>query len=404
MKSIIISIILLFFFILNLNAQQTDSVLTADNGIIKLKLDLTRGGSISYISSSGSNNNLVNIHDNGRYIQQSYYAGNAVNRQAEGQNPNWSPWKWNPIQAGDSYGNRSKTLSYWQHGDTLYTKCIPMLWDMNNMPAQAIMEQWNVLDSNVIKVHCKLTCERTDIIYAENVADDQELPAVYPISTLDNLYTYIGNSSFTGDSLDNPAVVNLSSGFWGRYSNVSEHWMAFVDKNKSGIGIFNQNCINFLAGMAGTPGGQDTDGSTSYIAPVKKVILNNNSVFEYNYYLILGTVDQIRKYAYKVGHADTVSTVTGWNLNSGLEGWSLTHSLSENVSDSILTLNITGSDPFMVSPDNFNTVQLTKTGKGNAERYNLLGQAAITLVNYEQFAGKHSVLFNASKLSSGVYF
>ena len=354
MKSIIFSTFLVFFLLIKLNAQQTDSVLSADNGIVILKLDLTRGGAISYISPSGSSINLVNIHDEGRYIQQSYYAGRPVNRQSEGQNPSWSPWAWNPIQVGDSYNNRAKILSYWQHGDTLYTKCIPMQWDMDNMPAQAIMEQWNILDSNAIKVHCKLTCERTDSIYAENIADDQELPAVYPISTLDNLYTYTGNSPFTGDSLDNPAVVNLSSGFWGRYANVSEHWMAFVDQNKSGIGVFNQNCTNFLAGLAGTPGGQATDGSTSYIAPVKQVILNKNSVFEYDYYLIIGTIDQIRQYVYKVGNADTTTAATEWNFNTGLDGWSLTHSLSSTVSDSALTLSLTGSDPYMVSPDNLN--------------------------------------------------
>ncbi|HEU4608108.1 MAG TPA: hypothetical protein VFS31_08370, partial [Chitinophagaceae bacterium] len=72
--------------------------LSADNGIIKLKLDLSRGGAISYVSLSGSSRNLVNIHDEGRYIQQSYYAGKPLNRQADGQNPAWSPWRWNPIQ------------------------------------------------------------------------------------------------------------------------------------------------------------------------------------------------------------------------------------------------------------------------------------------------------------------
>jgi hypothetical protein len=343
-----------FIFLISLNAQQTDSVLTTDNGIIKLKLDLTRGGAISYISSSGSTVNLVNIHDEGRYIQQSYYAGTPVNRQVDGQSPAWSPWSWNPIQVGDSYNNRAKILSYWQHGDTLYTKCIPMQWDMDNMPAQAVMEQWNILDSNAIKVHCKLTCERTDSIYAENVADDQELPAVYPISSLDNLFTYTGNSPFTGDSLNNLPVVNLSSGFWGRYGNVSEHWMAFVDSSKWGMGVFNQNCVNFIAGMAGSPGGQALDNSTSYIAPVKQVILNKNSVYEYNYDIIIGTVDQIRQYVYKVGYADTTISVAEWNFDTGLNGWSLAHSLSGTVTDSSLTLNLTGADPYMVSPDNLN--------------------------------------------------
>lgn len=41
-----------------LNAQET--------------LDLSRGGAINYISKSGSTRNIVNIHDEGSYIQQSY--------------------------------------------------------------------------------------------------------------------------------------------------------------------------------------------------------------------------------------------------------------------------------------------------------------------------------------------
>jgi hypothetical protein len=284
----------------NLIVSAQKSEITSDNGVLKVKLDLTRGGAISYISLSGSNRNLINIHDEGRYIQQSYYAGKTLDRKAEGQNPAWSPWSWNPIQVGDSYGNRAKILNYKQKGDTLYTKCIPMLWDINNMPAEAEMEQWNILDGNVIKVHCKLTCHRRDNIYAENIEDDQELPAVYPISALNNLYSYMGNSPFTNDTIDNPDVVNLSSGFWGRYSNVSEHWMAFVDSAKWGLGVYNPNCISFLAGMAGTVGAESQGGSTSYIAPVKKEIINKNSVFEFDYYIIIGTVEQIRAKVYQL--------------------------------------------------------------------------------------------------------
>ncbi|MHB8339003.1 MAG: hypothetical protein ACYDEE_16430 [Ignavibacteriaceae bacterium] len=298
MEKIFILIIIGMFSLPKLNAQPTE--LTADNGILKVKLDLTRGGAISYISLSGSNRSLVNIHDEGRYIQQSYYAGNAVNRIAAGQNPSWSPWSWNPIQVGDSYGNRAKILAYKQNGDTLYTECIPMLWDMNNMPAEAEMEQWNILEGNVLKVHCKITCHRTDNIYGENIADSQELPAVYPISALNNLYTYLGNAPFKNDTIANPTVVNLSSGFWGRYTNVSEHWMAFVDSTKWGLGVYNPNCRSFLAGMAGNPGGGAQDGSTSYIAPTKKEIFNKNSVFEYDYYIIVGSLAEIRTKVYQL--------------------------------------------------------------------------------------------------------
>ncbi len=280
--------------------QKTE--LISDNGVLKVKLDLTRGGAISYISLAKSEQNLVNIHDEGRYIQQSYYAGKRLDRKAEGQNPNWSPWSWNPIQVGDSYKNRAEILDYKQSGDTTYVKCIPMLWDMKNKPAEAEMEQWNILDGNILKVRCKLTCHRTDNAFAENIADSQELPAVYPISSLSNLYAYIANSPFANDSISHLDVVKLESGFWGKYPNVSEHWMAFVDSNKFGLGVYSPICTSFLAGMAGKSGGEYNDAGTSYIAPTKKEIINKNSVFEFSYNVIIGTVDEIRNKVYKINN------------------------------------------------------------------------------------------------------
>ncbi len=269
-----------------------------DNGIIKIKLDLTRGGAICYASLSGSDRNLVNIADEGRYIQQSYYAGRSLDRKKDGQSPNWSPWTWNPIQVGDAYRNRAEILKYEKNGDTLYVKCIPMLWDMNNSPAEATMEQWTVLKGNVIEVLNKLTCFRTDTIYGEGMERDQELPAVYPISELKNLYYYKGANPFTGDSISNPQVVNLSSGFWGRYPDVTEHWMAFVDDNYFGMGVYNPMCTYFLAGMYGKPGHDAYSSSTSYIAPVKKAALMKNSVYEYTCYIIIGKLDEIRNKIY----------------------------------------------------------------------------------------------------------
>ncbi len=278
--------------------QNNDAVI--DNGILILKLDLTRGGAISYLSPSNSTRSLVNIADEGRYIQQSYYAGKSLDRKAEGQSPAWSPWTWNPIQVGDAYRNRAQILAFEKKENELYIKCIPMLWDMNNHPAEAEMEQWTTLQGSVLKVHNRLTCHRTDQLYGDSISRDQELPAVYPISALKNLYTYIGNAPFSNAPLENPTVVNLASGFWGRYSNVSEHWMAFVDGNHWGMGIYNPRCDSFLAGMSGVPGKEAADGSTSYIAPVKKEILYKNSVYEYEYYVIIGTLAEIRSKVYEL--------------------------------------------------------------------------------------------------------
>jgi hypothetical protein len=274
--------------------------LVADNGTLTVKFDLTRGGAISWISLSGSQRSLVNIADEGRYIQQSYYGGKSLDRKADGQSPAWSPWPWNPIQVGDAFRNRAKILDFSQSKDSLYVKCIPMQWDMNNRPAEAEMEQWTKLVGNVLKIRNRLTIHRTDKIYGDSVLCDQELPAVYPISALQNLYVYLGPKPFTGDTVSNPKVINLSSGFWGRYEKVTENWMAFTDDKGFGMAVYNPICTRFLAGQAGKPGKEAADGSTSYIAPVKKEMLTKSCVYEYTYYLVVGKLDEMRKKIYQL--------------------------------------------------------------------------------------------------------
>ena len=305
-KNIIILCILIFagYWGYTVSAQTglSSDELVADNGEITVKFDLTRGGAISWVSLSGSGRNLVNIADEGRYIQQSYYAGKSLDRTSEGQSKRWSPWTWNPIQVGDAFRNRAKILDYKQDKDSLYVKCIPMQWDMNNHPAEAEMEQWTYLSGNVLRIRNRLTCHRTDTIYGEGISSDQELPAVYPISALDKLYTYQGNRPFTSAPLKQLEVIKLSSGFWGRYNDISEHWMAFTDDANFGMAVYNPLCTRFLAGMAGDAGGETLDGSTSYIAPLKKETLNKNSVYEYEYYIIIGSLEEIRNTIYRINN------------------------------------------------------------------------------------------------------
>lgn len=304
-KGMQIFFVLLTSLFLKVNGQTSitklkDTIAVIDNGVLTLKLDLTRGGAISYLSLSNSTRNIVNISDEGRYIQQSYYAGKGLNRQAEGQAKQWSPWPWNPIQVGDYNRHRAKILDFKKNGNQLYVKCTPMLWDMDNQPAEAEMEQWTTLKGSVLKVHNKLTCHRTDKKYVDSILCDQELPAVYPISALKNLFAYTGKIPFTNDQLENPTVVNLSSGFWGIYPSVSEHWMAFVDDNHWGMGIYNANCERFLAGLAGKINGEASSSSTSYIAPTKKAMLTKNCIYEYDYTVIIGKLDEIRSTVYKL--------------------------------------------------------------------------------------------------------
>ncbi|MCP5062140.1 MAG: T9SS type A sorting domain-containing protein [Ignavibacteriae bacterium] len=225
---------------------------------------------------------------------------------------------------------------------------------MNNEPAEAEMEQWTIIKDNILEVHNRLTCFRTDSIYSENILRDQELPAVYPISALENLYTYIGNSPFTNDTLSNPQVVNLASGFWGTYLGVSEHWMAFVDNEMNGIGVYNPLCNYFLAGMAGEAGYEALDGSTSYIAPIKKEALSKNSVYDYTYFIIVGTVEEIRNKVYELseGFEEQIQK-TEWEFNEegNFESWQLNGASEGEVSNGYLQMNVIAGDPFMTNMD-----------------------------------------------------
>ena len=137
--------------------------LDLDNGIIHIGVETDEyGGAITYLSVSGETRNLINNWDRGRQVQQSYYAGEKIDRTAEGQHSAWSPWWWNPVQAGDAYGNSSHVLEATSDGAEIYVKVQPLLWDMNNELAECHFESWITLDKNSVHVRNKLTCFRTD--------------------------------------------------------------------------------------------------------------------------------------------------------------------------------------------------------------------------------------------------
>jgi hypothetical protein len=114
-----------------------------DNGIIKVGVDLNRGGSICFRADVKKGGNVVNVHDLGMWIGQSYYAGPKPFGTAH---PAWKDWPWNPVSAGDVYGNASKLLDKKNDGKTLYVKSVPMQWALKNVPGDCTFETWITLE------------------------------------------------------------------------------------------------------------------------------------------------------------------------------------------------------------------------------------------------------------------
>ena len=270
--------------------------LELDNGVVHLALDENAGGSIRHISQSGSAYNVVNVADQGRYIQQSYYAGQSLDRIKDGQHPAWSPWAWNPIQAGDAFGNKTIILDSYNTGTEIYVKTLPMLWDMDDEYAECEFETWVSLEGIVVHVRNRVTIHRTDDLWTEVRPQHQELPAVYTIGDLTNLYTYTGDAPWTSGAL---TEVENSGPPW-QYWNTKEHWAAFVNDSDWGLGVYNERCTRFVGGFHGEPGGGFIDGATGYISPLATESFGPTAVYEYDYDLILGNLSDIRSYVYSL--------------------------------------------------------------------------------------------------------
>lgn len=315
-----------------------------DNGVVKVGVELTKGGSITYLSKSGTNDNVINNHDLGRQIQQSYYSGpQSYNPSNQPWKNPWINWPWNPIQTGDTYGNSSVVLGHTNTGHGLYVKCRPQQWALNNVPGECTFESWITLANNVITVSNRLLNFRTDTT-EQFSAQNQELPAVYTIGRLYRLFSYAGTAPFTGGPLTNFPTVPPP---WQNWS-ATESWAALVDTNGWGLGVYHPGVVAFAGGFAGTPGtGGPNDNPTGYISPNRAEILDSNIEYTYSYQLILGTLQEIRAWVYAQPYRPGAdfrfccdrqhwsylqASDSGWPIN----GW--------------LRVSLASNDPTLVSP------------------------------------------------------
>lgn len=281
---------------LALLAVAQSSMSYIDNGRIRLGVDLSKGGAITYLAKEGGPN-MVNDFDLGRQIQMSYYSG-PVPFEPNGKKPSadWAGLGWNPIQSGDCYGHPSKTIAFRNDGRQIYLKCIPMQWPLDDEPGECTFEAWIRLDGDTVQVRNRIVNGRSD--KTQFPARAQELPAVYTNAPWNHLMTYTGDKPFTGDAATEiPKHAWGPSGPWTSFQ-ATESWAAQLDAAGFGLGIFAPDTESISGGFAGTPGvGGAHDSPTGYIAPNLIEILDHNVRYDSRYVLIVGSLDEIRGYA-----------------------------------------------------------------------------------------------------------
>ncbi len=272
------------------------------NEVIKVGIDLNLGGSITFVGAADQGENLINNHDWGRQVQMSFYGRpNPFTPNGKQPLPFWRNLGWNPIQSGDYAGNRSKVVAHKNDGESLYVKCIPMQWPLDNEPGECFFESWITLKGNTIEVTSRLVNRRADT--SQYRGGGQELPAIYTNAPYHRIVTYRGEKPFTGDTVSLIRNHNFPTGkgiHWADW-HATEGWAATLNDQDYGLGVWHPTSQDFKGGFYGdsTFKGGSKDASTAYLSPLHTEILDHNITYTYQYVLIVGTLKTIREYAYQ---------------------------------------------------------------------------------------------------------
>lgn len=250
-----------------------------DNGIVRLGVDLTGGGSVFYFAESATGRNLLNHADKGRYVQQSYY-GNPDGSVWSGQ-----PWVWNPVQGGGCGEQPAKVIEQELGEERIWIKSMPVHWATGEDVTDAVMEETITLDDKT--AHIRYRFEYTG--ETRHRAAHQELPAVFVDYDLPNLIVYRGEEPWTGGKL-----TQSVPGWPNQLSRSDENWAAYVDDEGWGIGVYFPGTTEMTVyrhpGESGPLG-----GGCSYFAPIRTFSVYSGMVFQYDVYLTIGQIEDMRQ-------------------------------------------------------------------------------------------------------------
>lgn len=292
------------FTLVNLTSELMDvpeKTYYLENQRFKLGVELAWGGTISYLADKNCTvpglANLVNKHDTGRLIQQSFYGVQENEEYTPGISFD-SKWRYNPVQGGDQYNNASRLVDLVITENSLYIKAQPQDWSLDNQLTPSYMENTYTLEDDVVRVDNRFT----DFSGWKHPFSAQELPAFYTVSYLDTFIWYNGENPWTGDTLSSKNQLP----FWGgenaaqctftlREKN-TETWCAWINGSDDyGLGVYVPNIDQLKAGRYEYDGSKsDVANSTGYVAPLNVLRMVSFCPIEYSYLLTAGSTEEIR--------------------------------------------------------------------------------------------------------------
>ena len=270
-------------------------VLYLENEHYKIGVKLNWGGGLCYFEdkTNGSYGNLLNCHDTGRLVQQSYYGPTEIEGYENGVYSG-AVWGYNPVQGGDQYGNVSKLVALETAENRIRVVCRPLDWALNNVPTQTYYTSVYELTGS------GLTAFNTAVDFLATAWGDrqQEIPAFYTVSALGNFTFYDGAAPWT----DAPLRTETDLGFWAGKpafeldEDNSETWCAWTDGTGYGVGLYTPAATQLLAGRFQYNGTSDPEADpTNYVAPLGVFRLRFGEPYTYTFYLTAGSVGEIRQ-------------------------------------------------------------------------------------------------------------
>ena len=310
----------LAFEVFNRDIPKQDIYIEADN--LKLGVDLLWGGALCYLEDTDSNVqavevdgqikvdsnaadrynaksvnnkvNLINCHDTGRLVQQSYYGTLEYDKGVFMDNE----WRYNPVQGGNQFNDVSKIVDLKVTDNSIYIKCRPLDWAKEKeYITPSYMEARYTIEDGAVHTKCRFV----DFSGYPEAECSQEIPAFYCIEPLNNFVYYAGDKPWTNDALTNePELIFWPDAGYPKFYN-KENWAAFTGEfeDSFGIGVYVKGEEEFLAGVYNreqtTNKEPAIDDSTSYIAITKTRTFKSFEPYEYEYYLATGNASEIRE-------------------------------------------------------------------------------------------------------------